>query len=178
MNTPPPGLVDTYDGWERLNREIMGVLSPLTAEQLALRPATEPEHWAIWQLASNMAGGRAYWFHSVIGEGEPAIREMFRVTQTTVPDLPLSDAGWEDDENQPRTAAELVDAFEKTWELVADCLGRWTAADLEEVLPAGAGSHPTVKRGWVIWHLVEHELRHSTEIAVILRQNGLPTIEL
>jgi uncharacterized damage-inducible protein DinB len=72
----------------------------------------------------------------------------------------------------------LIDAFEKTWELVADCLGRWTAADLEEVLPAKAGAHPTVKRGWAIWHLVEHELRHSTEIAIILRQNGLHTIEL
>jgi uncharacterized damage-inducible protein DinB len=178
MTASPPGLADIYAGWERLNREIIDVLADLTADQLALRPATEPHHWAIWQLASNMAGGRAYWFHSVIGEGEPAIRDMFRVSQTTVPDLPLSDAGWEDDENQPRTAAELVDAFEKTWALIQDCLGRWTADDLEVVLPAGAGAHPTVKRGWVIWHLVEHELRHSTEIAVILRQNGLPTIEL
>jgi uncharacterized damage-inducible protein DinB len=174
----PPGLVDTYAGWQRLNGEIIGVLADLTDAQLALRPATEPQHWAIWQLASNMAGGRAYWFHSVMGEGEPAIRDMFRVAQTTVPDLSLSDAGWEDDENQPRTATELVQAFETTWALVQDCLGRWTAADLEEVLTARAGAHPTVKRGWVIWHLIEHELRHSTEIALILRENGLPTIEL
>lgn len=178
MTGSPPGLADIYAGWERLNREIIDVLADLTDEQLVLRPATEPHHWAIWQLASNMAGGRAYWFHSVIGEGEPTIRDMFRVTQTTVPDLPLSDAGWEDDETQPRKAAELVDAFEKTWALIQDCLGRWTADDLEIVLPAGAGAHPTVKRGWVIWHVVEHELRHSTEIAVILRQSGLPTIEL
>src|SRR3954454_13124307 len=111
----PQGLVDTYAGWERLNREIIGVLADLTEDQLALRPATEPEHWAIWQLASNMAGGRAYWFHSVIGEGDPAMRDIFRVAHTTVPDLPLSDAGWEDDESQPRSATELVDAFHKTW---------------------------------------------------------------
>ena len=38
--------------------------------------------------------------------------------------------------------------------------------------------YPTVKRGWVIWHLIEHELQHGTEIALILRQNGLPTFEL
>jgi uncharacterized damage-inducible protein DinB len=176
--TTPPGLVDIYAGWARIQENLVRVLGPLEDAQLALRPTTEPQHWAIWQLASNMAGGRAYWFHSVLGEGEPAIRDMFRVAQTTVPGLPLSDAGWEDDENQPRTGAELVKGFETTWALIEHCLARWTADDLEIVLPARAGRHPTVKRGWVIWHVIEHELQHGAEIAIILRQNGLPTIEL
>jgi len=178
VQPPPPGLTDIYEGWARHQRELVELLGALTAEQLALRPATEPHHWAIWQLASNMAGGRAYWFHSVLGEGLPAVRDMFRVSQTTVPGLPLSDAGWEDDENQPRSATEIVNAFERTWELVSACLGRWTADDLEVVLTAKAGAHPTAKRGWVIWHLIEHELEHGAEIALILRQNGLPTLEL
>ncbi|HYI23063.1 MAG TPA: DinB family protein [Candidatus Limnocylindrales bacterium] len=178
MISPPPGLVDTYAGWARHQRELIELLGGLTDAQLALRPASEPQHWAIWQLASNMVGGRAYWFHSVLGEGQPAIRDMFRVTQTTVPDLRLTDAGWEDDENHPRGSAELVHAFETTWQLVQDCLGRWTAEDLEEVVAAKAGAYPTVKRGWVVWHLIEHELQHGTEIALILRQHGLPTIEL
>jgi uncharacterized damage-inducible protein DinB len=103
---------------------------------------------------------------------------MFRVASTTVPGLPLKDAGWEDDEEHPRSSVELVRAFELTWELIRECLDRWTAADLEAVLPAGAGPRPTVKRGWVIWHVIDHELQHGTEIAVILRQNGLPTLEL
>lgn len=178
MRTPPPGLVDVYDGWARHQAAFVELFGRLTQAQLELRPATEPRHWAIWQLASNIAGGRAYWFHSVLGEGEPAVRDMFRVSQTTVPELSLSDAGWEDDENRPRTSSELVDAFERTWALVQECLGRWTAADLEEMLVAKAGAHPTAKRGWVIWHLIEHELQHGTEIAVILRQHGLPTLEL
>src|SRR3954462_2268519 len=174
----PAGLTDTYAGWADHQTRLVGLLGRLTDDQLTLRPSNEPEHWAIWQLASNMAGGRAYWFHDVLGEGTAEVRDMFHVASTTVPGLPLSDAGWEDDENRPRTAGELVLAFERTWELVEECLGRWTADDLEVVLPAKAGGHPTVKRGWVIWHLVEHELQHGTEIAVILRQNGLPTLEL
>ncbi len=60
-----------------------------------------------------MAGSRAYWFHNVLGKGDPAVREMFRVEATTVPDLPLEDAGWEDDERHPRTASELTEAFER-----------------------------------------------------------------
>jgi uncharacterized damage-inducible protein DinB len=172
----PPGLSDIYEGWAKHQAELIRVIGPLSAEQLALRPS--PDMWAIWQLASNMCGGRAYWFHDVLGEGPAEVRDMFRVTSTTVPGLSLADAGWEDDENRPRSAAELVDAFEKTWALVEDCLRRWSSADLEQVLPAKAGRRPTVKPGWVIWHLIEHELQHGTEIAVLLRQAGLPTLEL
>ena len=40
-----------------------------TDAQLALRPDSSHTMWAIWQLASNMAGGRAYWFHDMLGEG-------------------------------------------------------------------------------------------------------------
>jgi uncharacterized damage-inducible protein DinB len=67
----------------------------LTPEQLALRTASH--QWAVWQLASHVAGARAYWFQDVLGEGDPAIRDIFRVGSTTVPDLPLEDAGWEDE---------------------------------------------------------------------------------
>ena len=135
--------------------------------------------WAIWQLASNIAGGRAYWFHDVLGEGPDALRDMFRVASTTVPGLPLSDAGWEDDENHPRRAAELVDAFEKTWAVVQECLDRWSADGSRgsACLPKPAGAR-RIKRGWVIWHMIEHELHHGTEIAVMLREHGLDTIEL
>jgi uncharacterized damage-inducible protein DinB len=176
MTTSPPGLASIYDGWAKHQSGLLKVLGPLDNAQLALRPS--PDHWAIWQLASNMCGGRAYWFHDVLGEGPDHVRDMFRVASTTVPGLPLTDAGWEDDENHPRNAADLVRAFERTWGLMQDCLQRWTPDDLETILPARAGRHPTVTRGWVIWHMIEHELRHGTEIAVILRNNGLPTLEL
>jgi hypothetical protein len=50
--------------------------------------------------------------------------------------------------------------------------------ELETSLPVKAGLRPTKKRGRVIWHPIEHELQHGTEIALILRQHGLPTLEL
>ena len=124
--TSPAGLADIYDGWAKHQRDLVELLGGLSDEQLALRPATEPQHWAIWQLASNMCGGRAYWFHDVLGEGSDDVRDMFRVETTTVPGLSLADAGWEDDEAHPRTSAELVDAFERTWVLIQDRLTRWT----------------------------------------------------
>jgi uncharacterized damage-inducible protein DinB len=170
---PPLGLAPFYEGWALHQADFIRVLAPLNVEQLALRPS--PQMWSIWQLASNIVGGRAYWFHDILGEGPDATRDMFRMTVTTVPGLPLSDAGWEDDDNHPRTAAELVDAFEKTWAVIQDCLNRWTSDDLVAPLETKRGIQT---RSWVIWHVIEHELEHGTEIAVMLRENGLPTIEL
>jgi uncharacterized damage-inducible protein DinB len=172
-HTPPPVLQPFYEGWGQHQADFVRVLRPLNAEQLAIRPS--PNMWAIWQLASNMAGGRAYWFHDILGEGPAETRDMFRMTRTTVPGLRLSDAGWEDDDNHPRSATELVDAFERTWLVIEDCLARWTVEDLVEPLETKRGRQT---RAWVIWHVIEHELEHGTEIAVMLREHGLDTIEL
>jgi uncharacterized damage-inducible protein DinB len=101
-----------YEGWAGYQALLLSAIRGLTPEQLGLR--TAPGLWAVWQLAGHMAGARAHWFHSVLGEGDSALRDMFRVAGTTVPGLPLEDAGWEDDENHPRDAAEIVDAIERT----------------------------------------------------------------
>ena len=105
---------------------------------------------------------------------------MFRVESTTVPDLPLEDAGWEDDERRPRTASELTEAFERTWALIDERLRRWTADDLsvEFSRTRRNGEVQTFTRAWVVWHLIEHDLHHGGEISQILGTNGLPAPEL
>ena len=100
---------------------------------------------------------------------------MFRVASTTVPGLPLSDAGWEDDENHPR----MPPSWSTPWRRRGRCRGVPRPLD-------GAGPRRVcskrgadrLKRGLGHLALIEHELQHGTEIAVILRQNGLNTIEL
>ena len=86
-----PVLLPFYEGWATHQRLLLAAIADLSREQLALRPA--PDHMAIWQLASHMAGARAYWFHDKLGEGDPAIRDMFRVASTTIPGVSLEDAG-------------------------------------------------------------------------------------
>jgi uncharacterized damage-inducible protein DinB len=171
----PPVLEPFYTGWATHQRRLLSAIADLSPEQLALQPA--PDQMAIWQVASHMAGSRTYWFHDVLGEGDPAVRDMFRVASTTVPDLPLENAGWEDDETHPRTAAEIVDAFHVTWAMIEECLDRWTAEDITIQIPQrGADRYTT--RGWVIWHLMEHEAHHGGAISLVLGSNGLPGLDL
>jgi uncharacterized damage-inducible protein DinB len=176
MRAAPP-LRAFADGWANHQRLVLDAIGHLTADRLALRPG--PGLWTVWQLASHTAGARAYWFQEVLGEGDPAVRDLFRVESTTVPDLPLEDAGWEDDENHPRSAPEIVDAFHRTWALIEDCLGRWTPDDLAvEVERRRRSGTQTVTRAWVVWHVIEHDVHHSGEISLILGSHGLPGLDL
>jgi uncharacterized damage-inducible protein DinB len=167
-----PALKPFHEGWARHQAMVIDALRDLTPEQLALR--TAPHQWAIWQLAAHVAGSRAYWFHDALGEGDPATRDLFRMDRTTVPGLSLDDAGWEDDADHPRSAEELVAGLTQTWAIIDDCLRRWTAEDL-----AGSVVRPsrTHDRGWVVWHVLEHDIHHGGEISQILGSNGLPGLD-
>ena len=170
---PPAELQTFYKGWAAHQELLTDALRGLTDEQLGLRAA--PQQWAIWQIASHIAGTRAYWLHDVLEENYPSVREMFRVERTTVPGLSLADAGWEDDEDRARTAAELLDAYERTWAMVEECLGRWSSDDLQQGHPRLG---PGETRAWVVWHLMEHDVHHGGEISNILGSHGLPALDL
>ena len=163
MPAPAP-LQAFYDGWAKQQQLLLESIRPLTAEQVQLRAA--PKEWAIWQLASNMVGGRLYWLCSMLGEDDRGHRALFE-----------DGAGWEDKPDHPRTADELVDAFEKTWEVVQASLGRWTADDLTREVTTRDfwGRIVTITPAWVIHRLMSHEVHHGSEISLILRVHGLPT---
>lgn len=175
MSAPAAILQTFYTGWADHQRLVLAALRDLQPEQLALRTATH--EWAIWQIASHIAGSRAYWFHDVLGEGDEAVRTMFRVERTTVPNLALEDAGWEDDETRPRSGSDIVDALEQTWTMIDECLQRWTPDDLAVGFPRD-GREGMSTRAWVIWHLIEHEGHHGGEISLILGTHGLPGLDL
>jgi uncharacterized damage-inducible protein DinB len=176
MASAAPEQQTFYDGWANYQRLLLDSLRDLTADQLLLKPA--PNLWAVWQLASHIAASRTYWFHR-LGEGDAALRDLFRVRSTTVPGLAVEDATWEDDEDHPRGPAEVMEGLERSWVMIDECLRRWTPQDLAVAFtrerPTGTQN---VTRQWVIWHLIEHDLHHGGEISLILGSHGLTGIDL
>lgn len=170
---PVPALQTIYDGWAKHQALVIDALRGLTPGQVGLR--TAPHQWAVWQLAAHVAGARVYWFHDILGEGDAATRDLFRVDRTTVPGLSVAEAGWEDDEDHPRSAEELVDGLQRSWAMVDDCLRRWTPEDLDASVVRPSRTH---HRGWVVWHVMEHDLHHGGEISQILGTNGLAGLDL
>ena len=95
---------------------------------------------------------------------------------------------WNDDAQRDDptayTAASLAAMFEKSWRVIASALDRWTFADLEQVCapPAahqawlrkqGLDEAPPHTRGWIVWHVMEHEIYHGGELSLGLGAHGV-----
>ena len=157
-----------YDGWQGYNARLIEAIRRLSFEQLQLRAA--PDQWPIWATAAHMAGVRVYWLCGVFKE--PGAET------TPFPD-PTNGLGWEDDEDRPRGAAELIGALETTWTLVAGCLERWTPEMLSEEFTREIGGKTQIHtRQSVIMRLISHDAYHDGEISQTLGVNGLPQIDL
>jgi uncharacterized damage-inducible protein DinB len=152
-------LATFYRGWDRYQELLVTAVAPLSAAQLALRAA--PKLRPIWELAAHIIAARVWWFHDMMGEGDEELEPLCM---------------WDDPGEPQRSAAELELGLERTWELIADCLQRWTAKDLEREFP-----HPrrgALTRQWVLWHVLEHDLSHGGELFLTLGVHGLPAPDL
>ena len=189
-------LLPFYAGWGRYNQHLVAAITPLTREQLAL--CITPQHWSIGMYATHIVADRAWWFHARMGEGGDDL------TSLELWALGVCEA----DVDPCHTAAGLVAGLEKTWQLIEQTLAHLTPADLFEAVPpldqaervrhaklvepalqpyaqmwldAAARSgdvRPAVSYQWVIWHMLEHDIHHGSEISTILGVHSLPVVEL
>jgi uncharacterized damage-inducible protein DinB len=147
-------------GWQNYQNQLSIALARLSPEQLALRAA--PNLRSIEQLARHIVAVRAGWFHYNLEEGGEELRAFDE---------------WYKHDNPPRTADELVSGLETTWQVIREVLARYTLADLQStVQDEWEGQIYTLTRGWVIWHVMEHDIHHGGEIAYSLGMHGLPAL--
>ena len=149
-------------GWQAYQDRLSSALDPLTPAQLALRAA--PQLRSIEELARHIIGVRAGWFHNILGEGDDAFGAYHEWDQ---PDAPT------------RAASELVEGLMATWQTMQAALARFTPEDLTATLTGVRKGHSYAhQRGWVIWHVLEHDLHHGGEIGFSLGMHSLPALDL
>ncbi len=147
-------LTTFYDSWKTYQQHIRDAIAPLSAEQLALRAA--PGLRSVGENAAHIIGCRIGWFTETLGEDGSAV------------------ASWDGDSHAARPAAELVSALDSSWQLMADCLARWSPADMRETFPDDwDGEQVQLSRAWVVWHVLEHDLHHGGEISLTLGMHGI-----
>ena len=145
------------EGWQTYQRELSKALAPLSTEQLALRAA--PHLRSIGELACHMIAARAGWYHDVLREGDDAFEA---ISYWDVPDSPT------------RSANEIVNGFTLSWQVIQEALARYTPTDLQVVFEYVLnGQTYMYARGWVVWHVIEHDLHHGGEIGYSLGMHGL-----
>lgn len=152
-------LTTFYTSWKAYQDHLKAALAPLTAGQLELR--TAPHLRSIGENAAHIVGCRAGWFTYVLGEDGDA--DVKAATSWDAPDAPA------------RTAAELVRGLDHTWQLMADCLARWSPDDMRQTFPDDwDGKQVYLPRAWIVWHVMEHDLHHGGELSLTLGMHGLP----
>ena len=160
-------LTTFYTFWKEYQDHIKGALAPLKASQLELRAA--PHLRSIGEQALHIIACRAYWFTDFLGEDSGEEMKVY--------------AGW----NKVALAlgvpvpntAELVQGLDCTWQFMADCLARWSPADMRQTFPDEVNGAPVeVARAWVVWHVLEHDLHHGGELSLTLGMYGLAAPDL
>jgi uncharacterized damage-inducible protein DinB len=161
----PVHLIDFYGGWEKHNSLLVRALSPLGDEELSWSAA--PNLWPIRTLANHIVAARAWWFGSWMGEGGDTLARLLDYD--------------EDGGSSARDAPTICEALDASWVTLAECLSRWTEADLQQTFqrPRASPHHrPSRNRDWIIWHVAEHDLHHGGEISLTLGMHGGTGLDL
>jgi uncharacterized damage-inducible protein DinB len=140
------------EGWQTYQSKLSKTLAPLSDEQLALRAALSLR--SIDELARHIIAVRASWYHDVLREGDDAFGAL---------------SHWDEPGNPTCSAGELVNGLAVTWQVMQEALARYRPSDLQVVFEEEwEGQKYTHRRGWVVWHVIEHDLPHGGEIGYSL----------
>ena len=142
-----------FDSWQDYQAALKRAVAPLSAEQLQQRLL--PGLRTPGEIAEHIVFGRALHLQRTLGE---------RAAELT----PFRQ--WDDDDDPPHTAAEIVHGLELTWQVITGCLMRGA--------PTDAMSDEAALIAQTIWGLLDHDLPHAGELSLLLGASGLPGVEI
>jgi uncharacterized damage-inducible protein DinB len=169
-------LTTFYSSWKAYQDRLKAALVPLTAEQLALRVA--PGLRSVGENALHIIGCRVFWLTEFLGEDGGEVMKVYARWNEVALEAPY--ATWSEvaralDAPAP-SGAELARGLDRTWQFMADCLARWSPADMQQTFSDEEDDNSDgteVSRAWVVWHVLEHDLHHGGEISLTLGMHGL-----
>ena len=141
-----------FESWQDYQEALKRAIAPLTEEQLQRRLI--PGLRTPGEIAEHIVFGRALHLHRTLGEGAAELTPLLR---------------WEDADDPPHTAAEIVHGLELTWRFIISCLMRGSPTD---AIPED--DIPIVQ---TIWGLLDHDLPHAGELSLLLGADGMPGVE-
>jgi uncharacterized damage-inducible protein DinB len=156
----PNTLARFYAGWDLHQQRLTRAIAPLAPGQLRLQAG--PGLLSVGVLAAHIIGARAFWFHSIMGEGPAEIAAWL---------------GLDDEDDSARPVEKLVAGLAATWAMIEAVLARCTPANLDELFQrVDPGRVRTYTRQMLIWRVMEHDIHHSGEISLTLGLHGLPAL--
>ncbi len=142
-----------FESWQDYQESLKRAIAPLTEEQLQRRLI--PGLRTSGEIAEHIVFGRALHLHRTLGQGVAELTPFLR---------------WEDADDPPHTAAEIVQGLDLTWQFII--------AYLMHGSPTDPTSEEDVSSRQTIWGLLDHDLPHAGELSMLLGADGMPGVEI
>ncbi|MCB8984509.1 MAG: hypothetical protein H6659_11835 [Ardenticatenaceae bacterium] len=142
-----------FESWQDYQDALKRAIVPLTETQLQQRLL--PGQRTPGEIAAHIVFGRALHLHRVLGEAAAELIPLHR---------------WDQEDDVPRTAVEIVQGLDLTWRTITNCLMRGAPTD-----DLSAEEAEVVQ---TVWGLLDHDLPHAGELSLLLGAAGLPGVEI
>ena len=142
-----------FESWQDYQEALKRAIAPLTEAQLQRRLI--PGLRTPGGIAEHIVFGRALHLHRTLGEGVAELTPFLR---------------WENADDSPHTAAEILHGLELTWRFITACLMRGS--------PTDPISEEDVSIMQAIWGLLDHDLPHAGELSLLLGADSMPGVEI
>ncbi len=142
-----------FESWQDYQEALKRAVAPLTEEQLQRRLI--PGLRTPGEMAEHIVFGRALHLRRTLGEEAVELTPLLR---------------WDDDDDPPHTAAEILQGLELTWQTISSRLMRGS--------PTNAVPEEEATQIQTIWGLLDHDLPHAGELSLLLGAVGLTGVEI
>lgn len=167
-------LLVIFEGWNGYQESIVNAVKPLTANQLAWRPADNFS--SVGELVRHIGLGRITWLHRM---SAPGSAELVKQIQHWETDSDGNQNIVESSFEITQDPMELVRWLETTWQVIHRMLTEWQVSDLSGTFKhTWNGEVYTPSRQWTIWRVMSHDIHHGGELSLMLGLQGIEAFEL
>lgn len=142
-----------FESWQDYQDALKRAIAPLSEAQLQQRPL--PNLRTPGEIAEHIVFGRALHLQRTLGEATIELTPLLK---------------WNNSDTPPRTAAEIVNGLEITWQFITSCLMHGSSTDKL--------SEEDAQTIQTIWGLLDHDLPHAGELSLLLGAIGLAGVEI
>ena len=160
-------IFETYDYLRRARRDLWATLEGVSDEVLSRPLIGGPRFECIKDLLLHVAGCEDGWLHYTILRDTP-----IQHTMPAIKDIP----------GGPFCAGVTLETLLKYWRAVEQSTLEYLPTLTETELNRLVDDSPTerYKLEGLLWHVMIHEMRHTAQIALLLRMQGItpPSLDL
>jgi uncharacterized damage-inducible protein DinB len=141
--------------WQHMQDELVRVVGLLSDTQIDMRIA--PNVRTLGEQAEHIVRGRALWVHKVVDD------ESLEAWMN-----------WDEPDDPPRSAAEVVAGLQHTWQILRAYIEPSTTDtdDPDHPVPVSAQEKDGLR---TVWGMLDHDLCHAGELALMLGVLGFET---